>query len=139
MNFSDFIVANKTNLGANYSKLGKTTGSGFWHRRKILLSFDKTNGWRIVKLNPLQMFFRQVFGAYKNTHLKSVFKQVAREKVKDKNVPLPLYQRLTQLWSKKFIAAVGNSSPAKADVFCFGEKHGDVSYRAVAVQFINDH
>src|SRR5262245_59794776 len=100
-----FLHANQATLGVNYNHVSKTIGSGFG-RQKILLVHDAKTGWGLVKLNLLQLFLRNIFGAYKNTHLNHVFKQLSQEKARQQ---VAFYPRMARIWAKKFLNIKGNA------------------------------
>lgn len=137
-NLISILHQNRDFLGENYERIGKKIGSGFFGR-KVFLSYDKKMGWNIIRLNPLQLLCRNIFGLYRNTHLKHVFKCLAKEKLPSEIVALPFYSRMAKIWAEKCLKWVGNTSVNKAQVFCFGEKHGDQAYRAAIQQFINEN
>lgn len=137
-NLISILRQNRTFLGNTYERIGKWVGFGLFSR-KVFLSHDKETGWSIASLNPLQLLFRNAFGLYRNTHLKHVFKCLSEENPQSKVADLSFYSRIAKVWAEKCLKWVGNTSLKDAQVFCFGEKHGDHAYREVVQQFINEN
>lgn len=134
-NLISALNQNRAFLGKNYEKIGKRIG---FFGRKVFLSHDKT-GWSIVRLNLFQLFFRNIFGLYKNTHLSHVYKCLSKEESHAEVAALPFYLRITKIWTEKYLKWVGNASLKDAKVICFAETHYDRAYRAAVQQFINEN
>lgn len=131
----DCLQRNINILGADYSNVGKTMGSGLFGRRKLLLSYDKNEGWKILRLNLFQIFFRKILDVYKTTHLNYIIKHWSKT---TKDVNIENYREKTlRVWVKKYLVGLGNANASSADVTCFGEKHLDKPYRVYAAHFIN--
>ena len=48
--------------------------------KKHYLSFDREQGWKIVRLNLFQQLARSLLGSYASTHLKNVIPFIYQEK-----------------------------------------------------------
>lgn len=49
------------------------------HGQKIFLTYSSKKGWDIKKLNTFQLALRKVFGLYKSTHSKTIYKAWKQE------------------------------------------------------------
>lgn len=130
------LQGNQALVGKECSNLGKKCKTGWLGRHKILLSYDEKNGWNVVKLNIFQIFFRKVFGCYKNTHLDYIAKHCRNVKSDDPKI-IACQGRIQALWNTNFLVAYGNTDLAHAQVICFAEAHTDETFR-VAIGGIID-
>lgn len=134
-NLISALNQNRAFLSESYKQDGKRID---FFGRKAFFSLNKT-GLSIIKLNPFQLFLRNTFGFYKNTHLTHVFKYLSKKKSKAEGIVLPFYLRMAKIWTEKYLKWVGNASVRDAKVICFGERHGDRAFRAAVQQFINEN
>lgn len=131
------LQANERLLGVGYSNLGKTIGFGFLGPWKVFLSYDRKTGWKVLKLNFIQLFFRKILGAYKTTHLNHIVNHWNKRGGIDEGDVEKCHARIQGIWTKKYLIGVGNAKFSQADVICFAEEHLDRSYRASVAEFIN--
>ena len=147
------LSENKNLLGSNYCNLGKRSEFGPLGG-KTFLSYRGAFGWDVVRLNPWQLLARTILGWYKETRLETVIEGWNRYKVgriefkpeKYKDLP-ELEKRLQDLWKKSrgpaepfppFALFFGNcDNMKKAQVICFGERHGDKAFRKFTSMIIN--
>lgn len=125
------------------------------HGRKILLAYNSQNGWGIKKLNIFQLFLRDVFGLYKSTHSKTIYRAWKREigqtqaidntiaricqKHLLKNRLVEQYLGPVNVNIQKHSVTVGNSDVSGADVICFAENHTDQEFYEKIIKMINRH
>src|SRR5262245_53339365 len=85
-------------IGKDYENLGKTVGFG----SKIYLYYSE-NGWEVKKLKLIQRIVRFIFKAYKDTHLKTITKQLSQESNLSEIKNLPIFlKKIQQLWDKTY-------------------------------------
>lgn len=101
---------------------------GYFCDKKVLLSYTKKRGWKVVELNRFQCFLRK-FGWHQSTYLDHIAKKILRENGINNNVN-QCRRHILQLWGKKNLIALGNANLSDAKVVCFAEKHGDKLYYA---------
>lgn len=105
-----------------------------WNGHKWMLAYDAhKENWQIVKLNIVQLFIRKVLGLYKSTHLSSIVEGYNKQKNLYRNTLLE--QRLADIWRRTYpnsqnnlsspFVILGNTTPDKAQIFCFPEEHHD--------------
>jgi hypothetical protein len=132
----DCLSQNAELLGKDYSQLGTSVKSGWFHH-SVFLSFDPKKGWNVVKLNWLQLFLRKFFGFYKSTHLSAVAKALKHSPQRNAG----LEERINALLfnPKKHFSSWGNSDGSEADLFLFPELHMHKEYRKTVKRYINTH
>lgn len=86
------LASNQTLLGQNFENLGMKKG--------ILLSYDRTKGWAIERLDGVCGFFKWIFrclGFYQSTRLVTIKTQIDKEPL----VNQQLRQKIGLCWMKK--------------------------------------
>ena len=117
-------------IGNECQKLGKTEGKGLF-RKKILMSYDMDKGWKCVKLNLMQLFFRRAFGSYQSTHLdtivrgwnRSIKKECIFDNTKDEssqNLVSKFDCKIHDIWSKTY------QKPFPTEIFFNAKNHSFV-------------
>lgn len=134
MILSECLLKNKYDLGVGSANLGKSQGC-FLCRYKIFLAYSDETGWKIVRLNLIQLFFRRCFGAYKSTHFEYIVSRL--NDIRVDAATQSCQSRIRQIWNKKHLVWLGNVPPSEAQVICFAEAHGDKSFRTGISELIN--
>lgn len=140
LTLDECLKQNGQNLGADFFHLGRKVGYGCLNRRKVLLSYKERSGWKIVFLNPLQLFFRRFFSAYKSTYFNHIFFHLNAIETKE-GATEKCFIRIQDLWIKKHLRMVGNSEigSSAAEVVCFAERHLDEVLRSAFCRLIDQH
>jgi hypothetical protein len=120
-----------TFLENNTKQLGKFIRKGFCYQKKFL-SYNDKGQWQLLTLGLLDILRRNIFGYYKETHLKHIAREWNQLTLRDNFCP-KIRERLAHLWSKTypkesyppFAYFLGNSSLKDAQVIGIGLLHTD--------------
>lgn len=140
----EILALHTESLGNNYENLGKTVGSCFWKKKKILLSYHEKKGWNVVQLDCISLLLRKL-GFFKSTHLKTIVKKWEIVKATTDYANPTLNKKIKALWKKSYpqqdfpsyYVILGNCDPKTAEIKLFCEEHTDQIVRKALGKKIN--